>query len=147
MDKIEFPAKKEWLEWRKRKPAEYGKNKVMATVRQVEPFAADFRLAYPAEWEPWKCRRCDAGFDPGQELVFEEGKKLTKGKIYCFSAINEIIPWIWGRTYDSWFPWDYRTKGMHAYTKKTKEERKIHWGYCPDVNNTVAFDIKKIEKE
>jgi hypothetical protein len=142
----EFPLKEKWFEWRKRKISGYGKNKVRLTVTKVEPLTPKFRLAYPGEWEPWKRRKCDAGFEPGQQLEVEEGKKLVSGEIFCFSAIYYMIDNIWGVTYDAWFPWNNRLRGPDSNYLKGKEElypTQTMFGVCPDKKNTVFVEIKK----
>jgi hypothetical protein len=146
MEKVEFPLEAKWFQWIERKVAEYGKNRVLLTITKVEPMAPIFRLAYPGEWEPWKRRKCDAGFETGQQLVIEEGKKLISGEIFCFSAISTMMNNIWGVTYDAWFPWNNRTRGPDSNFLKGKEELQPHQkmvGFCPDTKNTVTVEIKK----
>jgi uncharacterized repeat protein (TIGR04076 family) len=148
MEKNDFPMEKKYEVWKKRKPYDYGKNKVRMTVTQIKPLAPMFRLAYPGEWEAWKRRRCDAGFEVGDKIIVEEGKKVESGEIYCFSAINSTILWIWGVTYDSWFPWNNRLKGAISVRQNKQDIHSVetmYWG-CPDFNNTVTFEFKKIEQ-
>ena len=110
--------------------------KTVVTVKDVKSLIPQF--SYPKEkWMKWKVKPCDAGFEPGDEMVFENGVKLVKGQIKCFSGIQNIASWIWGMTYDAKFPWIEEVKGIGTISEKTM------MGVCPDTALTVVFEIKK----
>jgi len=139
-------GEKDWIKWRKRKVAEYRKNTVIVTVKEITNIAPAFKKTRD-EWEPWKRRPCDAGFEPGQRMIFEEGKRLIGGEIFCFSAIASIIPWIWGMTYDAWFPWLHRKKSGYVIEEEGTFAEDRMTGICPDLENTVIFEIKRVRNK
>ncbi len=147
MKKVDFPAEDAWLEWKKRKTSKYGKNRASLKVVKIAPMAPTFKKSYPDDWEPWKKRKCDAGFEVGHEFVVEEGKKLVGGKVFCASAIVDTIKDIWGVTYDCFFPWDHEARGPNAYRLKGEEERERTIGRCEDLNHTVHFEIRRTKEK
>ena len=111
----------------------------MAKPNRVSVVVKDIRNVIPEhnkprdKWEKWKVKPCDAGFKPGDEMIFEEGVKLVKGRVPCFSALYNFILYLWGITYDSEFPWLERP------------ESGAMLRHCPDMELTVIFEIKKIK--
>ncbi len=142
---LEF-SRKDWFDWKKRPILEYGQNQVRVSVKEITNLVPSSKKSRD-EWESWKKKACDAGFLPGQEMVVEEGKKLVKGKIYCFAAIDKTLTCIWGMTYNAWFPWCHRERSGAVIEKDDGafEELKM-LGYCGDRENTVVFEIEKIDK-
>ena len=140
-----------YAKWKKREIGAYGSNRALVTVTEITNLAPAFRKTRE-QWEPWKIRPCDAGFDVGQKMIVEEGKKLVEGKMYCMSALASLIGPIWGMTYDCWFPWLNRDRGsqiMMEHGKFVKEGDGTfvegrQTGACPDQENTVLFEVKKI---
>ncbi len=98
------------------------------------------------EWEKWKFRPCDAGYGPGQELIFKKGKILVDGKIPCFASIYHIIEYIMGISCGARFPWLERPKSGYVIEKDGIFVKNKTMGFCPDAENTVIFEIEQIDE-
>lgn len=74
---------------------------------------------------------CVAGHKVGQKICV--GDKCIKGEI-CLSALTSMMPKIYAMYYDCNFPWAGDKKDIATHP-------------CPDENNQVIFEIKRVPKE
>jgi len=75
-------------------------------------------------------KKCAFGYKVGDKIVFN-GKKI-KGNV-CFSALMTMLPKVYAMRYGAEFPW-------------AKNRDAIH-NACPDPENPVVFEIKRIRKQ
>ena len=75
-------------------------------------------------------RKCAFGYKVGDKIIFD-GKKI-KGDT-CYSALMTIFPKAYAMRYGAEFPW-------------AKNKDLIH-NACPDPENPVVFEIRRIRKQ
>ncbi len=73
--------------------------------------------------------RCAAGHKVGDRIVFDG--KSVKGNI-CYSALMVLLPKVYAMRYGAQFPW--------------AENKDAICNACPDHENPVVFEIKRIRK-
>jgi uncharacterized repeat protein (TIGR04076 family) len=73
--------------------------------------------------------RCAFGHKVGDKIVFD-GKSI-KGDI-CYSALMVLLPKVYAMRYGVEFPW--------------AEDKDIIFNACPDPENPVVFEIRRIRK-
>lgn len=74
--------------------------------------------------------KCDFGHKVGDKIVFYDGKSI-KGNI-CYSAMMIILPTVYALAYGAEFPWS--------------KDKDIIVNACPDAENPVVFEIRRIRK-
>jgi len=72
---------------------------------------------------------CHFGCKPGDKIYFNG--KTIKGNVF-YSALMAILPKVYAMQYGAEFPW-------------AKNKDTIH-NVCPDPENPVLFEIKRIRK-
>lgn len=72
---------------------------------------------------------CAFGHKVGDRIVFD-GKSI-KGDI-CYSALMVLLPKVYAMLYGAEFPW--------------AEDKNVIYNACPDPENPVVFEIRRIGK-
>jgi len=72
---------------------------------------------------------CAFGHKVGDKIIFD-GKSI-KGNI-CYSALMTLLPKIYAMRYGAEFPW--------------AENKDITYNACPDPENPVVFEIRRIRE-
>jgi len=73
--------------------------------------------------------KCAFGHRVGDKIVFDG--KSVKGKI-CYSALMVLLPKVYAMRYGVEFPWT--------------ENKDVIYNACPDPENPVVFEIRRIRK-
>jgi len=73
--------------------------------------------------------KCGFGHRVGDKIVFDG--KSVKGDI-CYSALIVLLPKVFAMRYDANFPW--------------AENKNVILNACPDGENPVVFEIRRIKK-
>jgi uncharacterized repeat protein (TIGR04076 family) len=73
--------------------------------------------------------KCAFGHKVGDKIVFDG--RSVKGNI-CYSALLVLLPKVYGMRYGLVFPWS--------------ENKDIVCNACPDADNPVVFEIRRITK-
>jgi uncharacterized repeat protein (TIGR04076 family) len=73
--------------------------------------------------------KCAFGHRVGDKIVFDG--KSVKGNI-CYSALMVVLPKVYAMRYDANFPW--------------AENKDVIVNVCPDGENPVVFEIRRIKK-
>lgn len=73
--------------------------------------------------------KCAFGHKVGNKIVFDG--RSVKGDI-CYSALMVLLPKIYAMRYGVEFPWT--------------EDKDITFNACPDAENPVVFEIRRIKK-
>ena len=74
--------------------------------------------------------KCAFGHKVGDKIVFDG--RSVKGDI-CYSALFVLLPKVYALRYGAEFPW--------------AKDRNIMCNACPDADNPVLFEIKRIKKQ
>jgi uncharacterized repeat protein (TIGR04076 family) len=77
-----------------------------------------------------KCGTCAAGHKVGDKVYI--GDKSVKGDI-CLSALTSMMPKVYAMYYDCQYPW-------------LNEDKNIATHPCPDEDNQVVFEIRRVLK-
>ena len=72
---------------------------------------------------------CAFGHEVGDKIVFD-GKSI-RGDI-CYSALLVLLPKVYAMRYSAEFPWS--------------EDKDVIFNACPDAENPVVFEIRRIRK-
>ena len=72
---------------------------------------------------------CDLGHKPGDEIIFDG--KTVKGRI-CLDALCSFLPKVFAMRYGAEFPW--------------LEDKSVATHACPDPENPVVFEVRRISK-
>ena len=73
--------------------------------------------------------KCEFGHKVGDKIVFD-GESI-KGDI-CYSALMVLLPKVHAMRYGAEFPW--------------AEDKDVIFNACPDPDNPVVFEIRRIKK-
>jgi uncharacterized repeat protein (TIGR04076 family) len=73
--------------------------------------------------------KCGFGHRVGDKIVFDG--RSVKGDI-CYSALIVLLPKVFAMRYDANFPW--------------AENKDVILNACPDGENPVVFEIRRIRK-
>ena len=73
--------------------------------------------------------KCAFGHKVGDKIVFDG--KTVKGNI-CYSALMVLLPKVYALRYGAVFPW--------------AEDRDVICNACPDAENPVVFDIRRVKR-
>jgi uncharacterized repeat protein (TIGR04076 family) len=73
--------------------------------------------------------RCAVGHKVGDKIVFDG--KSVKGNI-CYSALTVLLPKVYAMRFGAQFPW--------------AKDKDAICNACPDHENPVVFEIKRIRK-
>jgi len=73
--------------------------------------------------------KCAFGHEVGDKIVFD-GKSVS-GDI-CYSALMVLLPKIFAMLYGVEFPWT--------------EDKDVIFNACPDADNPVVFEIRRVEE-
>lgn len=73
---------------------------------------------------------CHFGHKVGDKIVFNG--RTIKGRI-CYSALTTLLPRIYAIRFNAEFPWE-------------KDQNAVY-GVCPDHENHVVFEIRRIKKK
>lgn len=73
--------------------------------------------------------KCVFGHNVGDKIVFDG--KSVKGAI-CYSALTVLLPKVFAMHYGIDFPW--------------AEDKGVIFNACPDPENPVVFEIRRIRK-
>ncbi len=73
--------------------------------------------------------KCAFGHKVGDKIVFDG--KSVKGDV-CYSALMVLLPKVYAMRYGSEFPW--------------AEDKDVISNACPDAENPVVFEIRRIRK-
>jgi len=74
-------------------------------------------------------RKCGFGHRVGDKIVFDG--KSVKGNI-CYGALMVVLPNVYAMQYGVEFPW--------------AENKDVICNACPDAENPVVFEIKRLRK-
>jgi len=72
---------------------------------------------------------CAFGHEVGDKIVFD-GESI-RGNI-CYSALMVLLPKVYAMRYGADFPWS--------------ENKDVIFNACPDAENPVVFEIRRIKK-
>ena len=73
--------------------------------------------------------KCAFGHRTGDKIVFDG--KSVKGNV-CYSALMVVLPKVYAMMYGVEFPW--------------AKDKNVICNACPDADNPVVFEIKRIRK-
>ncbi len=73
--------------------------------------------------------KCEFGHKVGDKIIFDG--KSVKGNI-CYSALMVLLPKVYAMRYAVEFPW--------------AENKNVIYNVCPDPENPVIFEIRRIKK-
>lgn len=73
---------------------------------------------------------CAAGHSVGDEVVFDG--LTVQGKV-CLSALYSFLPKVFAMRYGAQFPW--------------LKDKDVATHACPDPNNPVVFEIRRVREE
>jgi uncharacterized repeat protein (TIGR04076 family) len=73
--------------------------------------------------------KCAFGHEVGDKIVFDG--KSVRGDI-CYSALMVLLPKVYAMRYGSEFPWT--------------EDKDSIFNACPDADNPVVFEIRRIRE-
>ncbi len=73
--------------------------------------------------------KCSFGHKTGDKVIFDG--KSVKGQI-CYSALMVLLPKVFAMLYGAEFPW--------------AENKDVIYNACPDGDNPVVFEIKRVRK-
>jgi len=74
--------------------------------------------------------KCNFGHRVGDKIVFDG--RTVKGDI-CYSALMVLLPKVYAMRFGADFPW--------------AEDKDIIFNACPDGENPVVFEIRRIKKK
>lgn len=74
--------------------------------------------------------KCAFGHKIGDKIVFDG--KTVKGNI-CYSALMVVLPKVYAMRYGGEFPW--------------AKDKNVISNACPDAENPVVFEIRRIKKQ
>ncbi|MFX1284662.1 MAG: TIGR04076 family protein [Promethearchaeota archaeon] len=74
---------------------------------------------------------CNAGHELGDEIFISFEKNKIKGKI-CLHALYSVLPKVYAMAYGAEFPW--------------LEEPDVNTHACPDAQNPLVFEVRRIRK-
>jgi uncharacterized repeat protein (TIGR04076 family) len=73
--------------------------------------------------------KCVFGHEVGDKVTFDG--KSVKGNV-CYSALMVLLPKVYAMRYGAVFPW--------------AEDKDVIFNACPDKENPVVFEIRRIKK-
>jgi len=73
--------------------------------------------------------KCSFGHKVGDKIVFDG--KTVKGDI-CYSALMVLMPKVYAMRFGAVFPW--------------AEDKDVIFNACPDGENPVVFEIRRVKK-
>jgi uncharacterized repeat protein (TIGR04076 family) len=73
---------------------------------------------------------CHSGHKVGDKIVFNG--RTIKGRI-CYSPLTTLLPRIHAMRFNAEFPWE--------------KDKNVVCGVCPDHENPVVFEIRRIKKK
>jgi uncharacterized repeat protein (TIGR04076 family) len=74
--------------------------------------------------------KCGFGHKVGDKIIFDG--RSVKGEI-CYSALMVVLPKVYAMRFGAEFPW--------------AKNKNIILNVCPDAENPVVFEIKRIKKK
>ena len=75
---------------------------------------------------------CGAGHEIGDEILISFDKNEIQGKI-CLHALYSILPKVYAMAYGAEFPW--------------LENPDVSTHACPDAENPLVYEVKRIKNE